>query len=266
MKTIFEAYSKFSTECNPHFYKIQNYIDQAYEYFGGDNLPDNIVDIVKSGEDYIIENLNSHNYKLLYKKLKQHFEDKIEKYEVVYDKGETDKNSIKLYLNDFSIIDIDEFESLLSFFNYIKRNTFKENGISGIILLEPLYSNKVSITSPILYHFTRRAFLNDIMKHGLKPKKKNYTGNIERLYLYQPLHNLNLKNDPNVVEFIKTVFNKRIPSDLVILKIEYHDMIMNNVDPFMYQDTAMDFDEAVFTQHFIPADFIKEVKIKGLNC
>ena len=262
MKTIFEVYSEFSTGFNPHFYKIQNYIDQAYEYFGSDNLPDNMVDIVRSGKDYIIENLNSHDYKLLYKKLKHQFGDKIEKYEVVYDKGDTDKNTIRLYLNDFSIIDTDEFESLLSFFNYIKRNKFEKN---KVILLEPLYSNKISISSPVLYHFTRRAYLKDIMKHGLKPKKKDYTGDKERLYLYQPLHNLNLKDDPNVVKFIKEIFNKRIPSDLVVLRIEYHDMIMNNVDPFMYQDTAMNFDEAVFTQHFIPACFIKEVKIKGLN-
>lgn len=262
MKSIFKVYSEFSIGVNPHFYKIQNYIDQAYEYFGGDNIPDNIVDIVRSGKDYIIENLNSHDYKLLYKKLKQKFGDTIEKYEVVYDKGETTKNMIRLYLNDFSIINTDEFESILSFFNYIKRNVDK---INNIVLLEPLYSKKLLVASPILYHFTRRVYLNDIMKHGLKPQRKKYTGNKERLYLYQPLHNLNLKNDPNVVDFIKHVFNKRIPSDLVVLRIEYHNMLMNNVEPFVYQDTAMDFDEAVFTQHFIPAEFIKEVKIKGIN-
>lgn len=271
MKSLYEYYDDYirkyrSHKClpdgsifDPQFYKIKGRVHQAYKYFG-DNVPENFIDIVHDGIDYILENLSTHDYKLLINKLQQNFKDYIDEADIIYDKGNTDKNSFYLKILDKSILNNDEFLKLFEFFNYRIREIRNE-----YIIVEPIYSKRITSTSPILYHFTTSNKLDSILRNGLRPKRSKYANTLERVYLYNPLHNLNLVNDSNVVKFIQTLFGGVIPRNLVILKIDLHKMTFYNTPLNLYQDTAMNFDEACFTQHSIPAKYIKEVKIKGIN-
>lgn len=271
MKSLYEYYDDYirkyrSHKClsdgrifDSHFYKIEGYVNQAYEYFG-DNVPENLIDIIHDDIDYILENLNTHDYKLLIKKLQQNFKDYISEADIIYDKGETDKNSFYLKILDKSILDNEEFLKLFEFFNYRIREIRND-----YIIVEPIYSKRIDTTSPVLYHFTTTNKLDSILRNGLRPKRSKYANTLERVYLYNPLHNLNLVNDSNAIKFIQSLFGGVIPRNLVVLKIDLYGMTFNNTPLNLYQDTAMDFNEACFTQHLIPAEYIKEVKIKGIN-
>ena len=271
MNTIYDIYNSYNRKYgdgnntyvyNPLFYKIEQRILQAYEYFGENNVPDNLDDIIYNGEDYIFENLNTHDYKLLCNKIQQLFGQYIIKYDIVYDKGETNKNMFYLEINDASLLKNKQFIHLLQFFNY-KIREYKSK--HKIVLIEPIYSKCATPISPVLYHFTTKDKVKDILLKGLRPKRLTGTNTLERIYLYQPSICYNIKNDDKVISFIKTIFG-HIPNNLAILRIDYHELTSyGNRSLFLYQDTAMPFDEAVFIQHSIPAKYISEIYVKGLT-
>lgn len=266
MKDIYTVFNELEKSNITHWYKNEYDFKRAEEYFNRSinrlSEDDELNKLVLSGKDYILENLNTHDYKLLQKKLIEKFGDDIIINSYIYDKDCTDKNSFIVITQNKSFFENKQFLQLLSFFNYTLREIkdIENNEYAGII--EPIFSDRINLTGIYkIYHITKKNFVESILKNGLRVRKPEYANVDKRIYLYIPKDN-KLKLDITLIEFLNKLFNNVvIPSKLGFIEIDLYKMIKDHNEPWLYKDTAMKFDEAVFTLDNIPAKYLKEIKV-----
>ena len=204
------------------------------------------------GRDYVLETLNSHDTKLIMKKLFDMFPDA--NFNVGYGKNKfafamsyDDPESLRTNL---------EFQKILDFYGYYITS------IEGNCLtIEPKYSENITKklieNHGICYHFTDNASAESILKNGLRCKKSKYREFPERIYLIidKNIGKNGVLNDEYSNFVLKVVDTKRLKKyGLAVLKIN---LKHNNID--VYRDSIMSNPGACFTYNSIPAQYIKKL-------
>lgn len=267
MKTIKDFLKDKHNPFDIEYWSKENYLLENINDFFGNDIPDIIKEKLKNDEyvDYVYENLQSHDAEKLKKKLKKEYGDEID----FQDYSGKDKKSFVIILNSGNIEDfynpgninekIEKFNNILSFFNYYVSYNDEDRG-RKYLFIEPRYSDNVTDeifnSHKYLYHFTDKKSARSILETGLRIRKSTYREYPERTFLYAT--GKKVEDDlENVSKFILKVCNihniKRY--GLSILKIE------NNGKFDLYNDTAMEEDEAVFTYQNIPYQYIKKVNV-----
>lgn len=267
MKTIKDFLKDKHNPFDIEYWSKENYLLENINDFFGNDIPDIIKERLKNDEyvDYVYENLQSHDAEKLKKKLKKEYGDEID----FQDYSGKDKKSFVIILNNGNIEDfynpgntnekIEKFNNILSFFNYYVSYNDEDRG-RKYLFIEPRYSDNVTDeifnSHKYLYHFTDKKSARSILETGLRIRKSTYREYPERTFIYAT--DKKVEDDlENVSKFILKVCNihniKRY--GLSILKIE------NNGKFDLYNDTAMEEDEAVFTYQNIPYQYIKKVNV-----
>lgn len=240
------------------FYK-QKLLEDMNEFFDNE-IPSHIREKLEKEDfvDYVLENLQTHDYKLLQKKLEKHFGDKIEEFI-----DQEDKSGIfAIRVTDERLYQDNKFIDLLNFFNYFLR---ERNGFRYVI--EPIYSNNMDEwvyknCNGIVYHFTDKETGEKILKSGLRIKGRTHSdfSYPKRIYLYAPGFYLNADNRDKWMNFAKEIVNPFLVRrfGLSVLKIDLNRAKKTNIS--FYRDTAMGPD-AVFTYNNIPKECITEINL-----
>lgn len=253
------------------YWSKENYLLNDINEFFGEDIPVNIKEKLMNDEyvDYIYENLQSHDAEKLKKKLKKEYGDSIS----FQDYSGKEKKSFIIILNDDNLLDfynlnndenanfdkIEKFNNILSFFNYYVSYNDEDKG-RKYLFIEPRYSDNVTDevfnSHKYIYHFTDKKSSRSILEVGLRARRSNYREYPQRIFLY--VTDKKIEDDiENISKFILKVCNiyllKR--NGLSILRIE------NNGKLDLYNDTAMEEDEAVFTYNNIPYQYIKKVNV-----
>lgn len=238
-------------------YRKQILLENMNEFFNNE-IPGNIIkEFEQNGYvDYVRENLQTHDYKLLQKKLEQYFGDKIEEFI-----DQTDESGIfAIRVNDEYLYRDETFINLLNFFNYFLR---ERNGFRYVI--EPIYSKNMDEwvyknCNGIVYHFTDKDTAKKILKSGLRIKGRTHSDFAypKRIYLYAPGFYLNSNNVDEWMEFTKQIINPFMVKKfgLSVLKIDLNRVRKSNIS--FYRDTAMG-EDAIFTYNNIPKECITEL-------
>lgn len=269
MKSIKDYLKKYSPE---QITRNKYYYDELINFFGND-IPEKYIQLYENcnllNDEFISENLQSHDAEKLKAKLKKEYGNSISFQDY---SGENNKSFI-IILNDDNLLDfynpnndenvnfekIEKFNNILSFFNYYVSYNDEDKG-KKYLFIEPRYSDDVSNSifnsHKYLYHFTDKRNGRRILETGLRIRKSNYREYPERIFLY--VTDKKIEDDlQNISKFILQVCNiyniKRY--GLSILRIE------NNGKLNLYNDTAMKEDEAIFTYQNIPYQWIKNVNI-----
>lgn len=245
IKDCFEPHNKIA-------FAINEYKNVLLEYFGEFDKE------VCLEEDYILDNLNTHDTEKLKSKIleisKVEFEDyspgKIKSFSVLCASKEDAK----------SLIDNEKFKNLIEFFNYFV-SEIKDNRI----FIEPTYSEDKSTyvfkdCKGICYHITTNERAEKIMKTGLRIKRSYYRKFPSRIYLYAT-PKLSLVNDTHIKDFVYKIVNKlkaEREGGIAIIRVNLN-KCYNDVMRF-YKDTSMKEDEAVFTYNNIPAECLTKLK------
>lgn len=248
-------------ETHPIGYAKEDIVEQANVFYQFSGIPDNIYNDIIDNKfpDIVKENLNSHDWKLLSKKLLKEFPKYFEK---VYIEGseKDEKTPFGMLVKDESIIqgviDDERVKAVLDFFNYFYTQTSRFN--KRVMLFEPKYSKKVNDLlkySTIAYHVTTNNKDNrvrSIKTHGLKPMHGSYREYPDRIYMYIPY-------DEDPIDAIRFLISmKRIDKEeAYIFKI--------NLDGWhgdLYNDSIVDDGQCVFTYSSIPAKMIEDVTYK----
>lgn len=250
MKTLLEHINNsiYSENLQYHIQSQQKYQDML-EFFDND-IPDNILERFKSGEDidYVWENLKSHDIDSLINRLYKEFPiDNIEKF------GEG--CFIVWFETDMS--NYDKFKDILRFYNYNIRQTFK-----GGLLIEPIYATDLSNyvyneCGGIVYHFTDNKSAKYILENGLRIKGSTVGRHIpKRIYVYAPQKLINKNDIDDVKRFALAVVNsiKIKRYGLCCLKINLNKPHNTNIG--FYKDTTMKQKESLFTLNNIPKECI----------
>lgn len=237
----------------------QMLLENMNEFFNNE-IPENIIkEFEQKGYiDYVWENLQTHDYKLLQKKLEQYFGDKIEEFI-----DQVDESGIfAIRVNDEYLYRDETFINLLNFFNYFLR---ERNGFRYVI--EPIYSKNMDEwvyknCNGIIYHFTDKDTAEKILKSGLRIKGRTHSSFAypKRIYLYAPGFYLNSNNTKKWMEFAKQIINPFMVKKfgLSVLKIDLNRARKSNIS--FYRDTAMG-EDAIFTYNNIPKECITELNI-----
>lgn len=255
---------KFKNSSKPELYE-QEY-ESLLDLFNNE-IPEEYIEKIKNGEfdDFIIENLKTHNVKKLQDKIKKEFENKyIFSFEETlnYDnegKEKYDKKSFYIIAREQIISKMskdEDLENLIKFYGYYISKTKDD-----YILVCPLYAESANNlvykeNHGILYHFTTSNNDKSILKNGLRCKQGAYRKFPERIYLYSK-YNL----DDSDTEFINKVTDpfKRRKYGISIFKINLNKI---GKDVSFYTDDYMDEDEAVYTYTNIPSECISKIKSK----
>lgn len=267
MKTIKDFLKDKHNPFDIEYWSKENHLLENINDFFGKDVPDTIKERLKNDEyvDYVYENLQSHDAEKLKKKLKKEYGSEID----FQDYSGKNKKSFVIILNNGNIEDfynpgninekIEKFNNILSFFNYYVSYNDEDRG-RKYLFIEPRYSDNVTDeifnSHKYLYHFTDKKSARSILETGLRIRKSTYREYPERTFLYAT--DKKVEDDlENVSKFILSVCNthnlKRY--GLAILRIE------NNGKIDLYNDTAMEDNEAVFCYENIPYQYIKKVNI-----
>ena len=208
-------------------------------------------------EDYILDNLNTHDAEKLKSKIsdiaKVEFDDyssgSVKSFSVLCTSKEDAKN----------LVENEKFKNLIEFFNYFV-SEIKDNRI----FVEPLYSEDRSKyvfndCNGICYHITTQKRAEKIMRTGLRIKRSSYRDFPSRIYLYATLK-LSLLNDKNIKDFAYKIVNRlkaEREGGIAIIKVNLN-KCYNDVMRF-YKDTSMKEDEAVFTYNNIPSECLTKL-------
>lgn len=235
------------------------YLESLKEYFG-EILSNTIIESVNKYEfnDFILENLNTHDLNKLKEKIFKLFGSK---YELDTKYANTKAESFWL-VSSIGISKEIEFKNLIEFFGYYisKIDMEMEDGeLKEYIYICPHYSKNVDKmvykeNDGILYHFTSNKYADEILTKGLRCKSAKYRNYPKRIYLYSS--NKGLEGTEN---FIKKVVN---PFDLKryglkIFKIDLKKLKDSTIR--FYNDESMEDKEAVFTYNNIPPQCIEKV-------
>lgn len=231
-------------------------LEEMNEFFDND-IPQDIIEKFQqeSYVDYIWENLQTHDYRLLKKQLTKYFSKDIEEY---VNQKDADKNDIFLIKARNSNLHKDpKFQSLLQFFNYFIRE-IRGNSYT----IEPIYSTKMNDwvygdCNQVVYHFTDSKSAESILKNGLRIKGRNldHWKYPERIYLYAPGYYLSTDNINDWIGDAMDVTDLS-KGNLVVLKIDLHKTNKTNID--FYKDPAMH-EKAIFTYNNIPKECITKL-------
>lgn len=218
--------------------------------------------------DFILENLQSHDYKKLMEILQGVFGSNFGTWEVISD-GETEEEFINWYPKGtkeyplFRILkDLESSKDLdkwVKFFGYTV--TIKPE---GVVQLEPEYPKSATgfiegKCHGICYHVAPAELAGSILKSGLRCSNEKRTGDYrqyrnfpKRVYLYatEPKKGYLIQKD--LEQIGQTVYG-RDWKDLAAFRIQLPEFV--NV----YRDTAMDGGTSFFTYTNIPGAYIKQV-------
>lgn len=208
-------------------------------------------------EDYILDNLNTHDAEKLKSKIsditKVEFED--------YSFGKIKSFSILCTSKEeaISLVENEKFKNLIEFFNY-----FVSEIEDNRIFIEPVYSEDRSKyvfkdCKGICYHVTTNERAEKIMRTGLRIKRSYYRKFPSRIYLYAT-PKLSLVNDMHIKDFAYKIINKlraKREGGIAIIRVNLN-KCYNDVMRF-YKDTSMKEDEAVFTYNTIPVECLTKL-------
>lgn len=244
IKDCFEPHNKIQ-------FAINEYKNVLLDYFGEFDKE------VSLEEDYILDNLNTHDAEKLKSKIsditKVEFEDyssgKIKSFSVLC---ASRKEAISLTENE-------KFKNLIEFFNY-----FVSEIEDNRIFIEPVYSEDrtkyiFNNCKGICYHITTNERAEKIMRTGLRIKRSYYRKFPSRIYLYA-IPKLSLVNDMHIKDFVYKIINKlraKREGGIAIIRVNLN-KCYNDVMRF-YKDTSMKEDEAVFTYSNIPPECLSKL-------
>lgn len=232
-------------------FAINEYKNVLLDYFG------EFDEEVSLEEDYILDNLNTHDAEKLKSKIsdiaKVEFED--------YSFGSIKSFSILCASKEeaISLVENEKFKSLIEFFNY-----FVSEIEDNRIFIEPMYSEDRSKyvfnnCKGICYHVTTQERAEKIMRTGLRMKRSPYRELPSRIYLYAT-PKLSLLKDKNIKDFAYKIVNKlraKREGGIAIIRVNLN-RCYNDVMRF-YKDTSMKEDEAVFTYNNIPPECLTKL-------
>lgn len=232
-------------------FAINEYKNVLLDYFGEFDKE------VSLEEDYILDNLNTHDAEKLKSKIsdiaKIEFED--------YSSGSIKSFSVLCASKEeaISLVENEKFKNLIEFFNYFV-SEIEENRI----FVEPMYSEDrskyvFSNCKGICYHITTQERAENIMKSGLRTKRSSYREFPSRIYLYAT-PKLSLLKDKNIKDFAYKIVNKlraKREGGIAIIRVNLN-KCYNDVMRF-YKDTSMKEDEAVFTYNPIPPECLTKL-------
>lgn len=235
------------------------YLSSMKDYFG-EYLPNSVYESINNEdyEDHILENLKSHDIKLLCKKIKETFE----KDNMISILDVNNKNT-SVEIVSYKELDKDTLKRLLDFFGYYVTKSFKEDTYHYII--SPVYTNNANNLVYVknhgkLYHFSTGKFAKEIEKTGLRCRSAKYRNYPERIYVYASCKNL--EQIPNLYDKANLVIN---PFDakkygIYVYRIDLNDATNDTYINF-YEDDTMNEKDTVYTYNSIPVECIKLVKI-----
>lgn len=230
------------------------YLRQLREVYG-DHEPHDIENLLENGVDCILETLNSHDTKLLTKKLSGVYNDA--RFALGHGKN---KFAIQMVISDATSLQTDEkFLRVLDFYGY-----YVTEWHDDYITIEPKYSDNVTKqlldNHGICYHFTDNKSAESILKNGLRCREGlTYRDFPARIYLYiAKTIGSQGKLYPEIAKFAKRIVNvvKLRVYGLAVLKID-----LNNANVDVYKDTLMPDGGACFTYHNIPPEYITKLNI-----
>ncbi|MBO5003834.1 MAG: hypothetical protein J6D03_00905 [Clostridia bacterium] len=241
------------------------FIREYYDSEIPDNIAKTFTDI--SLNDFINENLLSHNYKLLQKKLSVKLSQYIVSYEDYYGNG--DKKSFIVKVNDLNILLNPELHRLLKFFNYYIKTI---NKIDKTIFVGPLYLEsaykQVWDNNGIGYHFTSSNRVESILKNGLRCKDvSDKQFELSRIYMFSTNRDLT-EYDKEYIEYFSGMATNNIWQEvskygLAIIKIDLSKLKQKNIE--WYKDTFMKEKEAVFTYTNIPSICLSQISVQNIT-
>ena len=244
IKDCFDPHNKTS-------FAINEYKNVLLDYFGEFDKEVNLE------EDYILDNLNTHDTEKLKSKILEianvEFED--------YSSGKLKSFSVLCASKEeaLSLVENEKFKNLIEFFNY-----FVSEIEDNRIFIEPIYSEDKSTyvfndCKGICYHITTQERAEKIMKTGLRMKRSYYRNFPSRIYLYAT-PKLSLVNDKHIKDFAQKIVNKlkaEREGGIAIIRVNLN-KCYNDIMRF-YKDTSMKEDEAVFTYNNIPPECLTKL-------
>ena len=254
-------------------YITKDQINYFYDNYGRNfGLPACKYNANKTHNDWIIENLTSHNYEIIIKRIKKLLKNDIIDIDVnmisekhnnariiaVYIKKSLDiinyNDNTKLLNCEYSkkLIDI------LNFHNYYVSLTDFSNETYNIIYIEPKYTDNATNfvkSNKYIYHVTHVDNLENILKKGLRPKAKKTCDNTTYRYfsdrIYFISNSENIKNELlNVIKDLNFTEEHELNTDYVVLKIDISKLNIT----FWWDDASKG--TTVYTYESIPPKFI----------
>lgn len=210
--------------------------------------------------DPILENLNTHDWKKVKKFLEKEYDVRVYKVNDNDDK----KDGISIECNNIDdaryIVNDPKFKQCLKFYNYYFSEFNKK--YLNVIMLEPIYSEKVSVhyndpNHAIAYHVTSKVQGKEILRTGLRPKKGKYRYFPSRVYLILP------DKYSEGIDCIKEVIERKElkKDDVCVLKIN-----LGRIDEFnFYKDVAMENNQHnnyIYTYGYVHPSLIEDITEK----
>lgn len=210
--------------------------------------------------DFILENLQSHDFGRLKKVLLQEYSDKIRK---IICEDDTDKSIAYIYFNDIFVMDKtvkddEKFKNILEFYGYFITHT-KHN----IVIVEPKYTERADSyiygdCHGIVYHITYKDIAYKIAKTGLRCKAGSDRKGVYREFpkrIYVSAIDPTTVNCP-IVNILRDISHMLIDtvSDMAALKIN-----LTKIHIPFYADKAMMDEISYFTYNNIPPECIEKV-------
>lgn len=210
--------------------------------------------------DFILENLQSHDFGRLKKVLLQEYSDKIRK---IICEDDTDKSIAYIYFNDIFVMDKmvkddKKFKNILEFYGYFITHT-KRN----IVIVEPKYTERADSyiygdCHGIVYHITYKDIAYKIAKTGLRCKAGSDRKGVYREFpkrIYVSAIDPSTVNCPivNILRDISHMLADTV-SDKAALKIN-----LTKIHIPFYADKAMMDEISYFTYNNIPPECIEKV-------
>lgn len=244
VKDCFDPHNKIS-------FAINEYRNVLLDYFGEFDKE------ISLEEDYILDNLNTHDTEKLKSKIsdmaKVEFED--------YSSGSIKSFSVLCASKEdsISLTENKKFKNLIEFFNY-----FVSEVIDNRIFIEPVYSEDrskyvFSNCEGICYHITTQKRAENIMRTGLRTKRSSYREFPSRIYLYAT-PKLSLLKDKNIKDFAYKIVNElraKREGGISVIRVNLN-KCYNDVIRF-YKDTSIKEDKAVFTYNTIPPECLTKL-------
>lgn len=255
--------SKIQLEENPIVRaSLCEQFDDLLEYYDN-SIPQYIADkFYYPLSEIIQENLDSHNYQELENKLLSKFSNNINDFSTYTGKG--DKKSFVLNVKDTSIVDDNEFNSLLDFYNYYVR---KVNKRYSQIIIAPIFSTKVTDYVWDTAHgkglfFLPKSDIDNVLKVGIRPKGVVSTGLPKRFFMYATSENINNIDKTVISTFVDKLSKYKMmsKSNIGCIHVDLN-KFENGRSIVWYKDNLMTEEEAVFTEQPIPAEYLSKIDL-----
>lgn len=254
--------------------------EKLSNYFMEKDKIESIIERYENGErkDFILENLQTHDWHLLKKSLEKLFPDIIvnaiskssksdnKEFLIVDLTGCTGISGLKIRNSFYS----DKAKDLANFYGYTV------SGItSSCIALEPEYPERVddflyNDCCGVCFHLCEKTMFKDsILKNGLRCRNrdddaftKSYRNWPKRIYVYATEF---FKDKKILKDELETLANtisdgNNTLEDYIVLRIQFPNKGLLNRYNF-YKDTLMDDSKSMFTYQNIPGEYISIMKI-----